>query len=486
MEIERLNITLVPRRVWAALDMGFVLGRAWFRRLWFAWAIVAVPVFLISLTLTSWSLWLPMLVLWWFKPAYEQLPLYVLSRAVFDDPPTFRETLRQARRWLPRGLLANLTWRRFAASRSYTAPVMQLEGLVRRERRARLNALHEAGNAGVWLTIAGAHFETLLYGSALVVGYVLLPEELSLRENLIGHAGFVELAELFFDFAVLSVIAPFYVAGGFSLYLHRRAQLEGWDIELVFRRLRTRTTEKRGLAASAAAWLLVGVLTLGMFGVSPPLRADETSPAHAAMKKVITEVVQHPDFGTRKKSTDWRWKSEPDKAAEKSEKPSWPALVARIGEILLWAAAAGLIVYVLYRLPEWLARLPRRARLHSNNVSPPETMFGLDIRKESLPENIPATALQLAERGEPRAALALLYRGALSVLMTRDGVPFRDGHTEGECMAQVQSSCPLSCASFFAALTRDWQRTAYGHRLPAKEAVRAHCEAWAEHFESAA
>ncbi|MDH4134082.1 MAG: DUF4129 domain-containing protein, partial [Gammaproteobacteria bacterium] len=284
----------------------------------------------------------------------------------------------------------------------------------------------------------------------------------------------------------LSVIAPFYVAGGFSLYLHRRAQLEGWDIELVFRRLRTRTTEKRGLAASAAAWLLVGVLTLGMFGVSPPLRADETSPAHAAMKKVITEVVQHPDFGTRKKSTDWRWKSEPDKAAEKSEKPSWPALVARIGEILLWVAAAGLIVYVLYRLPEWLARLPRRARLHSNNVSPPETMFGLDIRKESLPENIPATALQLAERGEPRAALALLYRGALSVLMTRDGVPFRDGHTEGECMAQVQSSCPLSCASFFAALTRDWQRTAYGHRLPAKEAVRAHCEAWAEHFESAA
>jgi len=31
-------------------------------------------------------------------------------------------------------------------------------------------------------------------------------------------------------------LEPFYVAGGFAMYLHRRAELEAWDIEQEFRR----------------------------------------------------------------------------------------------------------------------------------------------------------------------------------------------------------------------------------------------------------
>jgi hypothetical protein len=35
---------------------------------------------------------------------------------------------------------------------------------------------------------------------------------------------------------VLLFLEPFYVAGGFALYLNRRAELEAWDIEQEFRR----------------------------------------------------------------------------------------------------------------------------------------------------------------------------------------------------------------------------------------------------------
>lgn len=486
MEIERLNVALAPRRSWAALDMGFALGRAWFLRLWLAWMVVAVPVLLLTMALVPWGLWIAMLIVWWLKPAYEQLPLYVLSRAIFDDTPAFRETVRQTWRWVPRGLFANLTWRRLAASRSFTAPVTQLEGLQRHERRARLATLHEAGNAGGWLTIVGVHFETLLGGCAMIVGYMLLPEELSLRSDLLGSQGFVDVSELLIDFAAMSVIAPFYVAGGFSLYLHRRAQIEGWDIELVFRRLQRRVAEKQGMPASNVAGLVVLALVLGLFGAPTPLRADEATPAHESAKRIVTEVLQDPDFGTKKKTTDWRWKPDKDEKKPEPARPAWPLLIARIGEVLMWVAAAGLIVYVLYRLPGWLSRLPRRRRRPANGEPPATTLFGLDVRKESLPGDVPAAARELAARGEARAALALLYRGALSVLMTRDGVPFRDGHTEGECVAQVRASCPPPVTEFFGTLTRDWQRAAYGHVPLADDALHAHCAVWAEHFEGAA
>lgn len=477
---------LVPRRSWAALDLGFALGRAWFVKLWLAWAVVALPVLALTFALRPWGVWLSMLVLWWLKPAYEQLPLYVLSRAIFDDAPTFRETLLQSWRWLPRGLFANLTWRRFAASRSYTAPVVQLEGLNRHERGARLVMLRDAGNAGGWLTIAGVHFETVLGGCVMIIGYLLLPEELSLRSDLLGSKGFVEVSELLIDFVAMSVIAPFFVAGGFSLYLHRRAQIEGWDIELVFRRLRARVTGKQGLPASFVAGLVALVLTLGMLGAPAPVRADETTSGHESAKRIVTEVLQDPDFGTKKKVTDWRWKADKDEKKPEPALPTWPLLIARIAEVLMWIAAAGVIIYVLYRLPVWLSRLPRRRGTLAKGESPPTAMFGLDVRKESLPEDIPAVAHELANRGDVRGALALLYRGALATLMARDGMLFRDGHTEGECVAQVRASCPQPLTEFFGSLTRDWQHTAYGHSLPADAGLRAHCSAWAQHFGSGA
>lgn len=477
-----MNVVLVPRRSWAALDLGFALGRAWFVKLWLAWVVAALPVLALTFALRPWGLWLSMLVLWWLKPAYEQLPLYVLSRALFDDAPTFRETLRQTGRWVPRGLFANLTWRRFASSRSFTAPVTQLEGLKRRARRARLGTLQEAGNAGGWLTIVGVHFEAVLGGCLMIVGYMLLPEELSLRSDLLGSRGFLEVSELLIDFAAMSVIAPFYVAGGFSLYLHRRAQIEGWDIELVFRRLTARVTGKQDRSATIVAALAVAVLTLGMSGMPAPLRADETTPGHETAKQIVTEVLQDPDFGTKKKITDWRWKADNEEKKPESVLPTWPLLIARVAKVFLWIVAAALIVFALYRLPEWLARLPRRARAARQADMPAATLFGLDVRKESLPEDIPAAARALANRGDVRAALALLYRGALATLMARDGMRFRDGHTEGECLAEVRVVCPPPLTDFFETLTRDWQRAAYGHTLPAEAGLQAQCSAWAQHF----
>lgn len=485
MEIERLNVVLVPRRPWAALDLGFALGRAWFFRLLLAWAVIAVPVFFLALLLRPWGLWVAMWLLWWLKPAYEQLPLYVLSRAVFDDPPRFREVLRQTWVWVRRGLLGNLTWRRLAVSRSFAAPVLQLEGLRGQARSARLKILHEHGNAGAWLTMVGAHFETLLYGCGLIAGYALLPEEFSLREDLLGEEAFVETAQLLLVFLAMAVMAPFYVAGGFSLYLHRRAQLEGWDIELVFRRLRARLMSTR-ISAAVLLPVLVSLLMLSAFISTPTVHAEEPAENIVATRgsaaEVIAEVLQDPDFGTKRTLTGWRLKTPNTEKEKNINPPAWLIWIARASELLMWLAIAGLIVYVLYRLPQWLARVPRRSAATSKHVAPVTTLFGLDVREESLPADIPGAARALADRGEVRQALALLYRGALNMLIKRSDMSFRDGHTEGDCLGLVRKACPQPLSDFFASLTRDWQRTAYGHVLPSVAQLHSHCHYWKEYF----
>lgn len=482
MQLEKLNIALAPGSAgWVALDLGFALGRHWFWRLFAAWAAVAVPVLLLSGLLLMHSLWLAMLVLWWFKPAFEQLPLFVLSRAIFNEPPPARELRAVARRWIPRQLFANLTWRRFSASRSFNAPVAQLEELRSKARRARLQVLYEGHGARTWLTVAGAHFESLFYGSLLVVGYALVPEELALRDTLINTQMLVDGAQLLCYFLAMALMAPFYVAAGFSLYLHRRAQLEAWDIELVFRRLGARVGGAAGARPVAGILVLGFALALGAVSIGPRAEAAEGPVARSEARQAITEVLQDKDFGEKKTVSSWRLKPGEAKKKADGEPPTWPALIARLGEILLWVLAAVLIVYVLFRLPEWLARLPRRRA--PRRVRPgPTVLFGMDVRAESLPDDVGAEALALAERGQVRAALGLLYRASLAVLMDRERIEFHESFTEGECLRLVQAARPGPGAEFFRRLTGDWQRAAYGHLPPAPEAVRELCNAWSRHF----
>jgi hypothetical protein len=40
------------------------------------------------------------------------------------------------------------------------------------------------------------------------------------------------------------LIEPFYIAANFGLYINRRTQLEAWDIELSFRKMAARLSNK--------------------------------------------------------------------------------------------------------------------------------------------------------------------------------------------------------------------------------------------------
>ena len=102
------------------------------------------------------------------------------------------------------------------------------------QKRARYHA--------VWLTGMCAIFESVLILGILLLADLATPAMASsgwMFERLFGSrpdtGSWGMEATLVYALAV-TAIEPFYVAGGFSLYLNRRTLLEGWDIELELRR----------------------------------------------------------------------------------------------------------------------------------------------------------------------------------------------------------------------------------------------------------
>ena len=82
----------------------------------------------------------------------------------------------------------------------------------------------------------------------------------------------------------MAFIEPFYVGAGFGLYLNRRTQLEAWDLEIAFRRMRKR------LEAVGTTVLLALALCLPM-AMPAHARDDNTCP----FPETVPETV--PDTG---------------------------------------------------------------------------------------------------------------------------------------------------------------------------------------------
>ena len=143
-------------------------------------------------------------------------------------------------------------------------------------------------------------------------------------------------------------------------------------------------------------------------------------------------------------------------------------------KVLLIALAVTLFVYLLYRYRGPLKRLKRGEK----SASTPEVMFGLDVRPESLPDDIPAQVMSFWYDHRHRDALGLLYRASLSRLIDQHALGFKTSHTEAECAALVKACGIDSLSHYFSGLTRAWCHLAYGHELPAQEAIVKLCDDW--------
>ncbi|WP_247841374.1 DUF4129 domain-containing protein [Pseudomonas sp. MWU12-3103b] len=513
MRLSDATVAIRPRSTWEAMDLGVLMSQQHRRLLMTSWAIVTLPLFAV-LTLLLWdSPSLAVFIFWWLKPAYERLPLYILSKALFGETPTLKQALREFPRLLKPQWLASLTWRRLSLSRSFLLPVVQLEGLDGTARQQRLQVLLQR-NAGAaqWLTIIGMHLETALWIGLMVLFYMLLPQQIetdwdwqSLILDSDHHWRWLEHLTNAFYALVLVVWEPIYVACGFSLYLNRRTALEAWDIELVFRRLRQRLN-------SSALGLLLAVCLL--LPAVPPVwaAADPASAPEAprllhqpltsqAAHDSIKALLEQPPFKNKESVTRYRFGDDPAAPAEAKpgEAPQWLKTLlgwldsqrfnalAGLIEVLLWGALIAAVGWLIWRYREFLSTfVSRRPKLPARVRPPaPQQAFGLDLTPQSLPDDIAASAEQLWQT-QPRAALGLLYRGLLSRLLHDFALTLKPADTEHQVLLRVEQLQRPELLAFSRTLTLHWQNMAYGHRVPAAHLQQELCDGWRALFEQGA
>lgn len=471
MRLEDMTVTLRPRQPWEAVDLGCAMVRRDFGRLMALWATTVLPLWLVVCLLCRSIPEIIPLIVWWLKPLYDRVPLYFLSRAAFGVRPGFAETWQAWPRLMFMNFLPALLWRRFSFIRSFALPAQLLEGLRGSAVNQRVKTLAmDGGGSGVSMSYVFSKIELLAWLGLMWGTYDLLPESATPDWHGIFEAFDFETtipdAFLWWGAAchmcIVTLIEPFYVGAGFALYLNCRTRIEGWDVELAFRRMATRLT-------SAAAALILGGLML--FGLNTTVHAaDDKKPA-----EVVQKVLQQPEFEIHKVPTK-RWVSEAEEREDEIEPPHLE-IIGVIGQWLFWVLVAGLVVWLVIYL------VNNRHLFISRGVSKapvpvPKVIMGMNITRESLPDDIVAAARAAWLAGDIKEALSLLYRGSLSWLVTRRRVPISDSDTEEDCLMQVIRAGDKPESDYFRQLTGAWVQVAYASLPTSNAEMEALCNQW--------
>ena len=481
MQLSDITLNVRLRSPWEAVDLGFSMTQQYWRQIFPSWLMLLGTVMaIIWLILPNDAKTFAPLILWWLKPVYDRVLLYLYSQRLFALPLSMAQVFSALPQLMRHNrLLSALTWRRFSASRSFLLPIEQLEntkGVQRKQRQAVL--LLQSHSQAIWLTIAGAHLEYVILLGIYALIVFLDPTDKALdffwgafQENFNDDLRYWSGLVYFIIYALaVALIEPLYVAAGFSLYLNRRTQLEAWDIELTFRDLGERLK-------TSTALLLITMFSSSVYldshfnlAYASDVTLDEpTANSHALpaseSKQQIEAVMERPEFQTMHPVKRWQAKQQ---KTEKTQQPtelseSMQVLIATILKLILWSAAIiALVLAVVYR--QQILNKLRPRRIQRQNTPPPDILFGMDIRPESLPEDISAECQRLWQNGSHREALSLLYRAALMRLTRHDQLAIHTSHTEGDILQVARTQLTGVRIAWLTAVTRAWQEQAYAHR----------------------
>ena len=500
MKLEHISAVLRPRSDAEAVDLGLAMVRRHAGGMYKAWFTLIIPLWaLLGLFLHNYPSAM-VLVVWWLKPLYDRVVLFYLGRALFGAAPTLQEQWREWPKLLGKRLGWSLFWGRLSSVRSFTMPVVILEGLKGKPYKERTSVLNKHGGNAAF----GFMQLFILLELAVILGLwfgirPLLPEETMewmdyARLNMVSQtpppaALLWSLAGCYL--AGVALMEPFYAGGGFGLYINSRTHLEGWDVDLAFRQLGNRL---RGHVATAAPALSILFCTLWLvIGSAVPAFAQPVDKEAAASE--IKEILSHPDFTEHiEKSREWVSAPSPPSSPPPPEPAGWDwGWMTRFTDAisnffsgdwkqvafrLIWATLiAGLLAWLGWLLwKHYQSRLPRAHRVVRSRG--PRTVMGMEVTPESLPRDVPAAAWAVWQQGDQAGAVGLLYRGSLAWLMEQGRVPIRGSDTEGDCLRHAGTLPDAGRRHYFTDLTQTWLAAAYGKSPPGPDLMKGLCERW--------
>jgi hypothetical protein len=504
MQLERLSVDLRRRNGWETLDLGLAMFRAWRGPVLRAWCVTYWPFALVATAATWNSPAIGGAIVWWAKPLFDRVLLLVYSQAVFGTLPGVRDVWRALPRLVRETrLLPGLTTYRLSLARSLFLPVWQLENQRGSEAAERRRLLGARGYGyAAWLTFFCSNLVGVMVLSGIVLIVMLTPldsDGLGLLQDLIqpgDDTPAMYRCLLFLVFIADTIVEPYFVAAGFSLYLNRRSELEAWDIEVTFRRMALRARNVVAALTPCLAALIVGVwLAFALLPTAcaqtveaaPERQVPATFPAGEIARR-LDRILADPVFGRKETTSRWVYREQ----RGNGDLPAWlrdllksierlAKWMANAFEVLVWVGGAVLLALVIfvavhYRERWWKRRAPREI---------PPQLFGLDVRPESLPDDVGAAARRLLEGGNAVAALSMLYRGALSALIHRGAVDFRPGDTERDCLERSRPVLTAAALAYFRGLLDAWRWAAYARRAPEAAELQMLCDAWPRYFGAA-
>ena len=515
MRLDQLRVELRPRSAWEAIELGTALVRTHAAAIWKPWLLVTLPVFAL-LNAVAWAfdlVWVAGLAMWWLKPVFDRIPLYVVSRAVFGDAPTVRETVAAQRRWGWRAMPGYLTWRRLGVARSLYLPVDLLEGGADPAQRRRVIGGSARGIASM-LTLACVNFEIALVCGGFALALMFVPVELlseSARAAWTLFLGadpprWVELAYNAVAWLATSVVEPFFVGAGFGMYLDRRTQIEAWDIEIALRRMRQRLG---GTVAMLACGLALALSLPNparaqqapapvQGGQAPARAAQPAGKGDAGKKKAppgpptlprvfgqaggegrfarsVEQAYRDPLLRPTRTQVSWE-KRKPDDKPKPGAQGGYllrgiAKVFAAIAEYGLWMLAGLLALLLVATHKTWLPWL--RGIAPVARVPEPPVSSEPHADAEALPDDIAAAVRSLWQEGRRRRALALLYRASVDWMAARTGATLLPGATESDCLRAARGLREDGERDVFGRVVRVWQYAAYAQRLPDDEAFES-------------
>lgn len=543
--LEKISARIAPRNAWQAMDLGVRIYQTWWKPLTLIWLAVTLAPLLLLLSLTGidHALW-GCLAWWWLKPLWERPLLEYCARALFSDAPTIKQLLRE----LPRHTLSGITpWlflRRLDPARGMHLAVTQLEKQRGASYQVRVRNLSLGINDhGASLTMIMLLIEQLITVGIIMLIAMLAPDQYYLRE--MGWVLDDSNQALWFIigawYLATTLCEPLYICCSFALYLNKRTWLEGWDLEIGMRQIGEKRRARRSQLGATLLFLFAfGFSQLPNNAIAeqlPPVSEAPTTEELSAQQRTI-KILASPQFMPMEINESWRFKDlfgsdddteensndenasafwerifdwiatlfdGSDKDAEKKDSSDveLPTL-AEIFRFAIWVIVASLAIWVAMNARRWLTLIERKQRYRPRATH----VAGLDIRPESLPDDVAAHALTALDLGNRRDALSLLYRATLSKLLSSIDTDLAPGATESECLRSLQTALqkklpqapqtinttsaeqpPLHSANnhpgfaFLKTLTPLWISTAWAHRPPEQEEIRALALQWRQLFE---
>jgi hypothetical protein len=214
--------------------------------------------------------------------------------------------------------------------------------------------------------------------------------------------------------------------------------------------------------------------------------------AHGDFEKAVTEAYKDPLLRPQQKTTTWERRDRKDKKEPEQDEDDidlsalkWlSGVVGFIVENVLWLLLGALVLALALTAKRWWPWLAGIAAEPEPEPEPVEMMHL--AHAEPLPPDIATVARRLWAEGQPRRALALLYRASVEAMTARLDAHPPPGATEADYLRLSRRLPDTEDRDAFRGMVRIWQYAAYGQRLPGADEFETLVQTLAQRFRWAA